>query len=158
MFPALVSADAGNGNTDAIGASSAITERLAAMSEWITHHSTYRNLPKHAPDIVYLAPQDLHAQAAGSTSQFRASAEEAGFKALYANGIMYLRDDFSLQRDGQILFHELVHHFQWANGGATTCKGAREVEAYDLQRLYAEDIGEEPRVPSALAMIVLSAC
>jgi hypothetical protein len=60
---------------------------------------------------------------------------------------MYVRDDLTLERDDQVLLHELVHHFQWMSDRQYDCPGAREAEAYEVQKSYAEAVGQKPCGP-----------
>ena len=60
---------------------------------------------------------------------------------------MYVRDDLTLEHDDQVLLHELVHHFQWMSDRQYDCPGAREAEAYEVQKSYAEAVGQKPCGP-----------
>ena len=145
-------------DAQSIGPSAEMVDRVRELSDWIVDNSDYVAVPEKDPIYIYLSGAELRYMATGNVA--KAHEPDTGFNylALYSTSTMFLREDFELGRDDQILLHELVHHFQWANGHDQSCLGKLEREAYELQTRYAESIGEEPDIPNPLALVFITTC
>lgn len=62
-------------------------------------------------------------------------------QALYKEGVVFLRDDFTVRADAFVLLHELVHHVQHSNGAQFECPAEQEREAYEVMDKYVEVSG-----------------
>ena len=125
-------------------------EIILAMMLWI-HNATGYTIPE-IPDIKYLSTMDLRAYAYGCNQVPIPNGNEdicearenwdidyRGPIALYdhIDKVVILNKDFDITtvHDKSVLFHELVHHLQYANDIDSTvkCNGELEKEAYTLQ-------------------------
>ena len=125
-------------------------EIILAMMLWI-HNATGYTIPE-IPDIRYLSTMDIRAYAYGcdqvpipNGNEDICEAREnwdidyRGPIALYdhIDKVVILNKDFDITtvHDQSVLFHELVHHLQYANDIDSTvkCNGELEKEAYTLQ-------------------------
>ena len=68
------------------------------------------------------------------------------YLGLYANGVMWLRDDWSPQSplDVSVLLHELVHHMQAQANVEYPCRGKMEKVAHEAQFAWLEAAGLDP--------------
>lgn len=125
-------------------------EIILAMMLWI-HNATGYTIPE-IPDIKYLSTMDLRAYAYGCNqvpipngnediceAKDNWDIDNRGPIALYdhIDKVVILNKDFDITtvHDQSVLFHELVHHLQYANDIDSTvkCNGELEKEAYTLQ-------------------------
>ena len=121
-----------------VGPSPELLDRVGVLSRWIADNSDYEKAPALAPIFIWLSPPELRYLESGDFTEAGQAQREHVPLAIYSNRVMFLHEDFDLVRDDQILMHELVHHFQWANGRTYPCVGAQEKEAYELQQRYAD--------------------
>ena len=125
-------------------------EIILAMMLWI-HNATGYTIPE-IPDVKYLSTMDLRAYAYGCNqvpipngnedicgAKDNWDIDNRGPIALYdhIDKVVILNKDFDITtvHDKSVLFHELVHHVQYANDIDSTvkCQGELEKEAYTLQ-------------------------
>ena len=71
----------------------------------------------------------------------KASVDNFNVEAIYAAGVIYLRDDFDLELMSHTLVHELVHHVQFVNARAYECHAAMEREAYTVMDKWVDSTG-----------------
>ena len=131
-------------------------EIILAMMLWI-HNATGYTIPE-IPDIKFLSTMDIRAYAYGcdqvpvpSGNEDICEAREnwdidyRGPIALYdhIDKVVILNKDFDITtvHDKSVLFHELVHHVQYANDIDSTvkCNGELEKEAYTLQDEWLQE-------------------
>jgi len=97
--------------------------------------------PDTTPDVRFKSERKIHYMAQPSVPYDG----EPSYHGLHRSGYIFLakpwsRDDAA---DRARLLHELVHYMQAISGEAYRCKGAKEREAYAVQRAYLRREGAD---------------
>ena len=115
-------------------------ELIYLMMAWIAERTDYP-APVTQPNVVIIERANLCAQYGIQTPTECGSLKLAGF--FNEEQTIYLRGDFDPDEPAHQawLLHELVHYLQWEAGAQDDCRGALEVEAYELQDAWREQHG-----------------
>ena len=155
-------------------------EIILAMMLWI-HNATGYSIPE-IPEVKFLSTMDLRAYAYGCNQnpipnqsiEICAARKDWDLDdrsnpiALYdhIDKIVILNKNFDIKtiRDKSVLFHELVHHLQYANDIDSTvkCQGELEKEAYTLQdewlqETYGVNVWDTIQI-NQLFFIIITSC
>jgi hypothetical protein len=116
---------------------------ILALMTWASAQ-TGLPVPEVQPIVKHATAEQMWHMARPGTEYDAAGSQQ--YLGLYANGVMWLRDDWSVEsvRDVSILLHEVVHHMQEEAGQEYPCRGASERVAHEAQFAWLEAAGLDP--------------
>lgn len=116
---------------------------ILALMTWASAQ-TGLPVPDTPPIVKHATAEQMHYMAQPGTEYDAASAQQ--YLGLYANGVMWLRDDWDVGnvRDVSVLLHEVVHHMQEEAGAEYRCRVASERVAHEAQFAWLEAAGLDP--------------
>ena len=120
-------------------ADSGFIARAWQLHDWIVARAGYEPLDR-LPTFLFVSTSELNYLALNETENGY-SGETRSIEGVYASSIVFLREDFALGKDDDVLLHELVHHFQEMTGAEFTCVGESELQAYRLQARFVTETG-----------------
>jgi len=116
---------------------------ILALMTWASTQ-TGLPVPDTVPIVKHVSAEQMWHMARPGTEYDADGAQQ--YLGLYANGVMWLRDDWSTDnvRDVSILLHESVHHMQAEAGTEYRCRGESERVAHEVQFAWLEAAGLDP--------------
>ena len=112
---------------------------------WVTENTDYKYNNEPLPEVLFVTPEDLNILYYG---HFKEDSTEIYGIYDYRIDTMFLRKDFDVNKQKDILLHELIHYMQDINGtlNEDSCKGDNEFEAYSLTADWQEEYNYTPSV------------
>lgn len=132
-----------------------IQEKMREYLDWIANQSGKYEQGVPFPKVSYISKEMLKLMIYGAEKI--TEADEEGYKlieilAAYKNGEVFFPNEFDHNDPmyQHTLFHEMVHHHQYLVYGKSTCAGLREVEAYELQKQWQNEVNSPAKRPNML--------
>jgi hypothetical protein len=114
--------------------------------------------PESAPFVKFVSAKQLHYMAQPDVPYDG----KPIFLGLHRNGFIFLAEPWSASDVGDRarLLHEVVHYMQARSNRTYLCRGKREAQAYDLQRIYLESEGADPsdHMPNGVRLSLAVMC
>lgn len=122
----------------------AFTRHLRKANEYVLAHTRYRT--HRLPKVVWLSRAEM-AKRSADDDKLCHDDSDGVTDAIEDGEVMYLtKGEFKLERDDQVIVHELVHFQQDTNPNESDSIGVLEKEAYAVETQYVKDMhrGEIP--------------
>lgn len=142
-----------------------LTAIMPNMLDFITEVTEYENNGYPLPKIIILNAKDV---CEGAYERSLENIDECDIVGYYNDktNIIYIRDNPSRYMSNDrfqevVLVHELVHFLQKFNGTyeEVECKQQLEIDAYEVQSLYIDRMGIDPKQkPDPLFAVISTLC